>query len=79
MNVEVLILMKGCIAVELVNIYYTIFPLHSHTVKNCMPKVQGLEDMVHQLNTTNNFSKFVRSMRKSFKETVKAPNNTNPC
>jgi len=47
-------------------------------VKNCMPEVQGLEDMVHQLNTTNNFSKFVRSMRKSFKKTVKTPNNTNP-
>lgn len=49
-----------------------------YSVKNCMPEVQGLEDMVHQLNTTNNFSKFVRSMRKSFKKTVKTPNNTNP-
>lgn len=45
------------------------FSGHSHfTVTNCMPEVEGLEDMVQQLNTTNNFSKFVLSMRQKFKD-----------
>lgn len=41
---------------------------NQYSVTNCMPEVEGLEDMVQQLNTTNNFSKFVISMRQKFKD-----------
>ncbi|XP_068734814.1 uncharacterized protein [Montipora capricornis] len=46
---------------------------NKYSVTKCIPEVEGMEDMIHQLNATNNFSKFVRSMRKGFKETTKAP------
>lgn len=47
-----------------------------YSVTNCMPEVEGLEDMVQQLNATNNFSKFVISMRRRFKDGVKTANKT---
>jgi len=52
---------------------------NKYTVKNCMPEVEGLQEMVHQLNTTNNFSKFVISMRRKFKDLVKTSTKTDAC
>lgn len=41
-----------------------------------MPEVKELDEMVQQLNTTNNFSKFVVSMRRRFKDYVTGSNKT---
>ena len=38
-----------------------------------MPEVEGLAEMVEKLNSTNNFSMFVISMRRKFKDLVKTP------
>lgn len=43
------------------------------TVKDCMPEIEGLTEMVDKLNTTNNFSMFVIGMRRKFKDLVKTP------
>ncbi|CAH3177544.1 unnamed protein product [Porites lobata] len=48
----------------------------TYSVKNCMPEVKELDEMVQQLNSTNNFSKFVVSMRRRFKDYVTASNKT---
>ena len=44
------------------------------TVKDCMPEVEGLAEMVDKLNRTNNFSVFVITMRRKFKDLVETPN-----
>ncbi|XP_031568128.1 kinetochore protein Spc25-like [Actinia tenebrosa] len=41
-----------------------------YSVKDCVPEVEDLESMVQELNKTDNFSKFVISMRKKFKGTL---------
>ncbi|KAL9967093.1 hypothetical protein ACROYT_G025257 [Oculina patagonica] len=45
-----------------------------YNVKDCMPEVEGLTEMVEKLNSTNNFSKFVITMRKKFKDLVNTTN-----
>lgn len=47
------------------------------TVKDCIPEVEGLAEMVDKLNSTNNFSMFVISMRRKFKDLVKTPEYQN--
>lgn len=39
-------------------------------VKDCVPDIDDLEPMVQELNKSDNFSKFVISMRKKFKGTL---------
>lgn len=39
-------------------------------VESCEPLVQGMDELVTTLNTDNDFSRFVRSMRKGFKQLV---------
>mmetsp|Transcript_13008 Transcript_13008/g.47535 ORF Transcript_13008/g.47535 Transcript_13008/m.47535 type:complete len:229 (-) Transcript_13008:1664-2350(-) len=41
-----------------------------YDVTQCEPKVDGIAEMVETLNSSNNFSNFVKAMRKKFKETV---------
>ena len=41
-------------------------------VVSCTPAVHGLDDMVDELNRTNNLSKFVRDIRKAFRTAMKA-------
>lgn len=44
-----------------------------YNVKDCIPEVKGLAEMMDKLNSTNNFSMFVISMRRKFKDLVKTP------
>lgn len=44
-----------------------------YNVKDCIPEVEGLSEMVEKLNSTNNFSMFVISMRRKFKDLVNTP------
>ena len=39
-------------------------------VESCEPAVRGMDALLTQLNTDNDFSAFVRSMRKGFKEAL---------
>ena len=43
----------------------------SYSVENCVPHLPGLPALIADLTATNNFSNFVRSMRRSFKELSK--------
>ena len=36
-------------------------------VESCEPPVSGMDELVTQLNTNNDFAAFVRAMRKRFK------------
>ena len=39
-------------------------------VESCDPPVQGMDELITQLNTNNDFAAFVRAMRKRFKALV---------
>ena len=39
-------------------------------VESCEPLVQGMDELLGTLNRDNDFSAFVRSMRRRFKESV---------
>jgi kinetochore protein Spc25 len=40
------------------------------SVLRCEPSVNGIEELVHELNKTDGLFKFVRVMRKKFQEAV---------
>ena len=42
----------------------------TYSIQKVVPEISGLSDLETELNTDNDFSKFVRQMRKKFKETV---------
>ncbi|XP_058964527.2 kinetochore protein Spc25-like [Pocillopora verrucosa] len=48
--------------------------LDKYNVKDCMPEVKGLPEMVEKLNSTNNFSAFVVAMRRKFRDLVETKN-----
>mmetsp|Transcript_18293 Transcript_18293/g.37896 ORF Transcript_18293/g.37896 Transcript_18293/m.37896 type:complete len:237 (-) Transcript_18293:51-761(-) len=42
----------------------------TYTIQQVVPQVEGLQELEQELNADNDFSKFVRKMRKKFKESV---------
>ncbi|XP_058736170.1 kinetochore protein SPC25 homolog [Vicia villosa] len=52
---------------------YTFIVLHdknTYTLLSCEPHVNGIEELVDELNKTNGLFKFVKAMRKKFQETL---------
>jgi hypothetical protein len=44
-----------------------------YEVDDCVPPVPGLGELLREVNTTNDFAKFVLQMRHKFKQLVGAP------
>ena len=42
----------------------------TYSIQKVVPEVNGMKELEEELNTDNNFSKFVRKMRRKFKESV---------